>query len=130
MIYIVINLVPILLATAAGLAIGYGWLRMGRQCRVAQTPLVVLAVLGEAWFAAILAGALILAPPRADAWVMAIGSAVVIWAGFVAPAVAISLTAAGARRRVIIGAALHWLAVMVAQAVVLKLYGLVPPPIG
>lgn len=128
MIYILINLVPILLATAAGLAIGYGWLRIGRQRRVVRAPLIVLAALGEGWFAAILAGALILAPPRADPWIMAIGSAVVIWAGFVAPAIAISLTAAGSRRRVVIGAVLHWLAVMVAQAVVLKLYGLVPPP--
>lgn len=126
MIYIWINLIPILLATSAAIAIGYMWLRIGGG---RPGPVLIAgAVLGEAWFAAILAGALILAPPKADPWVMAIGSAVVIWAGFVAPAVAISLVARRAPARVAAGAAAHWLVVMVVEALVLKLYGLTPPP--
>ena len=127
MVYILLNLLPIALATLVGLAIGYLWYGVVGRGRIGAGT-AVLAAAGEFWLAAILAGALILAPPKADPWVMAIGSAVVIWAGFVLPTLAISL----ARRRVgaagAAGDALHWLVVMGAQAVLMKSYGLVPPP--
>ena len=123
MIYIVINAIPIALATLLGLLIAQfvdrpkgiaGWL---------------VALLATAWLCAILAGALILAPPRAPPWVMAIATAWVIWAGFVVPALATSLLMAGQRWGRIGRACLWWLVVMQGQVVVMKLVGLTPPPV-
>ncbi len=129
MIYILLNLVPILAATLLGLALGYGHHRLwGGGARTPGVGLIVTAALGEFWLAAILAGALILAPPKADPWVMAIGSAVVIWAGFVLPLLAITLGYRGLAVRLIVRDCAHWLVLMVAQAVLMKAMGLVPPP--
>ena len=121
MIYIVINAIPIGLATLLGLLIGQfvdrpkgitGWL---------------VALLATAWLCAILAGALILAPPRAPPWVMATATAVVIWIGFVVPALATSLLMAGQRWARIGRACLWWLVVMLVLVVVMILVGLTPP---
>lgn len=130
MIYIVLNLVPITAATLAGLAIGYAAHRLGAGEQRLGWGMAALVAAGEFWLAAILAGALILAPPRADPWVMTVASAVVIWAGFVAPTVAISFVHQRASSRRAAGAVLHWLAVMVTQAVVMKAIGLIAPPPG
>lgn len=125
-----LNLLPIVVATMIGLVVGYGWhLTLGGGGRMGGGTMA-LAAAGEFWLAAILAGALILAPPKADPWVMAIGSAVVIWAGFVLPAVAISLAHRQIPARGVISEALHWLVVMTAQAVAMKAIGLAPPPVG
>lgn len=122
MIYIVLNAVPIGLATLLALLVAQfvdrpkgfsGW---------------AVALAAATWLGAILAGALILAPPKAPIWVMSIGSAVVIWAGFVAPTLATSLLMAGQRWGRIGRACLWWLLVMVVQAAVMRLVGLVPPP--
>jgi hypothetical protein len=123
MIYIVINALPIALATVLGLLIGQfvdrpkgitGWL---------------VALPATAWLCAILAGALILAPPRAPPWVMTIATAWVIWIGFVVPALAASLVMAGQRWGRVGRACLWWLVVMMVQVVVMKLVGLTPPPV-
>lgn len=123
MIYIVINAIPIALATLLGLLIAQfvdrpkgltGWL---------------VALLATAWLCAILAGALILAPPRAPPWVMTIATAWVIWVGFVVPALATSLLMAGQRWGRVGRACLWWLVVMLVQVVVMKLVGLTPPPV-
>ena len=131
MIYIYLNLLPILVATA--LALLLGWLYRATIDRAApgsaSVGTLVIAGLGTFWFAAILAGALILAPPKAAPWVMAVGTAVVIWAGFVLPVVAVTGRYRGARARRLIGDALYWLVTMVVQAVAMKLIGLVPPPV-
>ncbi|MBU6165862.1 MAG: hypothetical protein KGQ52_06985 [Alphaproteobacteria bacterium] len=121
MIYIVVNAIPIGIATLLGLALAQfidrprglgGW---------------IIALVSAGWLGAILAGALILAPPRAPVWVMTIGSAVVIWAGFVVPALATSLHLAGQRWQRIGRACSWWLAVMLVEAVVMRLIGLTPP---
>ena len=72
MIYIVLNAVPIALATVLGLLMA--------QFIDRPKGLVawLLALVCAAWLNAILAGALILAPPKAPIWVMTIGSAVVM----------------------------------------------------
>ncbi len=130
MIYILLNLVPILAATVLGLALGYLHHRIaGGGARTPAWGLIVTTALGEFWLAAILAGALILAPPKADPWVMAVGSAVVIWAGFVLPLLAITLGYRGVPVRLIARDCAHWLVLMVAQAVLMKSIGLVPPPV-
>ncbi|MFL0671591.1 MAG: hypothetical protein ACJLS3_09295 [Erythrobacter sp.] len=129
MIYILINLAAIGAATLAGLLIGFIWLRVSGLAVPGWKSLLV-AALAEFWLAAILAGALILAPDEAGVWVMALGSAVVIWAGFVVPVLAVTFAAQGLERRQTISASLHWLAVMMAQASLMQAIGLVPPPVG
>ena len=80
-------------------------------------------------FASILAGALILAPPRGSVWTMTIGSAVVIWLGFVVPSLAASYRMRALPGRTAIVDCGYWLVVMLAQAVVLRVIGLMPPPV-
>ncbi len=127
MIYIILNLIPILVATVTGLAIGALWLRAGGAGQTG-TPTIIAAFIAEFWLAAILAGALILAPPKGGVWTMTIGSAVIIWIGFVVPALTATYAARGLPARATIADSAHWLAVMLAQAVVMRLIGLVPPP--
>lgn len=127
MIYIVLNAIPILVATLAGLAIGALFRRFS-DLPGPRPGFAIAAFVAEAWFCAILAGALILAPAKAGDWTMAIGSAVVIWIGFVVPVLIVSLGIRQVRPAAIAGAAANWLMVMLAQAVVLKSIGLVPPP--
>lgn len=130
MIYIWLNLFPILIATALGLMIGAAYrVTFDRAAGRMSVGAVVTAALGLFWFASILAGALILAPPKAAPWIMAVGSAVVIWAGFVLPVVAITHSYRGGRPALIGRDSLYWLLTMTAQAVAMKLIGLVPPPI-
>lgn len=130
--YILQNAVAIALATLAGLVVSTlyaGALRRGGAVggRRGRWALAGLAAVTQGWLCAILAGALILAPPQAGAWTMALGSAVVIWLGFVLPSTLLTLRWRG----VATGAALAdggaWLAVMAAQAVVLHLIGLTKP---
>lgn len=129
MIYILLNLLPILAATALGVAIDAAHhFLVGGTARTPSFGLMLIAVLAQFWLASILAGALILAPPKADPWVMALGSAVVIWAGFVLPVLAVTLSYRGLDARTVALDCGHWLIVMVAQAVLMKTWGLVPPP--
>ncbi|WP_404370572.1 hypothetical protein AB5I39_02220 [Sphingomonas sp. MMS24-J45] len=130
MIYIWLNLFPILTATALGLMIGWAYrATFDRSAGRISVGAIVTAALGLFWFASILAGALILAPPKAAPWIMAVGSAVVIWAGFVLPVVAITHSHRGGRASLIARDSLYWLITMIAQAVAMKLIGLVPPPV-
>lgn len=129
MIYIILNIMPIAFATLAALLIDALWLAIARLPRPGTVTLIAMALL-QFWFAAILAGALILAPPKADPWIMAVGSAVVIWIGFVMPAVAVGHLVRRGSNGALITDCLAWLAIMVVEAVVLKTIGLVPPPVG
>lgn len=127
MVYILINIWTIVAATLLGLAIGLVWLRASGLLLPGWQALAG-AALAEFWLAAILAGALILAPARADPWVMAVGSAVVIWAGFVAPVLWVTFMAHGLGTRRAGSTTLHWLAVMAGQAILMQAIGLAPPP--
>jgi small-conductance mechanosensitive channel len=128
MIYIILNLAPILLATLAGMLVGAVYLRLARLS-LRGPGLLVTTAIAQGWFAAILAGALILAPAKAGDWTMALGSAVVIWIGFVAPVNIVTLRARRHGWSTTVMDSLYWLVVMVVQAVVLKSWGLVPPPL-
>ena len=123
MIYIVHNATPILLATLAALAVGLGFYPALRSVRGSLAVFVA-----EFWFAAILAGALILAPAKADPWVMAIGTAVVIWVGFILPALVVTLRGRGVGAGETVRDAGQWLVVMVVEAIVLHGIGLTAPP--
>lgn len=130
MIYIVLNVLPILVATALALLLGAGYrAAFDRSAARISAGTLLTAAVAFFWFAAILAGALILAPPKAAPWIMAVGSAVVIWAGFVLPVVAITHSYRGVRAATIARDSLFWLVTMVVQAVAMKLIGLVPPPV-
>ncbi|WP_294646232.1 DUF1761 domain-containing protein [uncultured Aureimonas sp.] len=129
--YILDNLFPILAAAVAGLLVGLVWWRAdGGQPggRARSVGFLAVAFAAEFWLACILAGALILAPPEAGEWVMAIGTPVVIWVGFVVPALVVSFGRRGSPWRTIAAEGGHWLTVMVLQAVVLQSIGLTHPP--
>lgn len=129
--YIIVNAVAILVATIAGLVVSAAY-RLTAGPRVGSLerhgarpfPLLVAAVVGEFWLASILAGALILAPPQADPWIMALGSAVVIWIGFIVPVLAVTHLFRGLSLAVAALDSGHWIAVMLVQAAVLHLMGL------
>lgn len=144
MVYILINWLPILIATIAGFAFGAAWYMglskpwmratglteadiKGPGSRTSPVPFVI-AFVAEFWIASILAGSLILAPDQAGQWTMAFGTAVVIWIGFVMPVMVVnhryqmapwSLTAIDGG---------HWLGVMLIHVGVLQAMGLTPPP--
>jgi hypothetical protein len=126
MIYIWLNILPITAATLLGLGIGALWLRASN--RTAKPATILAATLAIFWLAAILAGAVILAPPQADPWTMALGSAFIIWIGFVAPVLIVTLSVHGVGKAATISAAAYWLITMLAQAALLKGMGLVAPP--
>ncbi len=128
MIYIWLNILPIAVATLCGLAIGYGWARAS-GLRV-SAGVAIAAVVAEFWLTAILAGAVILAPPQADPWIMAMGSAFIIWIGFVLPVLVVTLGVQGVRFAAVASACGYWLVTMLVQAAILKTMGLVPPPAG
>jgi hypothetical protein len=136
MIYIVINGPQILAATLVGLAFGYAYYRflgrIGADVAFAPrgTPWITAAVafVAEYWLASILAGALILAPPEQGPWVMAVGTAVVIWIGFVVPALVVTGRVRQTPRRQTLIDCGHWLGVMLLHVIVLQSLGLTPPP--
>lgn len=136
--YIVANFLPILAATVAAFLFGAVWYRLlakpwTRAARLDGTELrpspalFLIVLLCEFWIAAILAGALILAPVEAGGWTVALGSAAIIWIGFVLPVIAVNhryqqlpwtLTAIDAG---------HWLGAMLLMATVLRAIGVEGP---
>jgi hypothetical protein len=128
MIYIWLNLGPILVATAAGLMVAILFYRLARVPWRATPALILTALLSHAWLAAILAGALILAPPQAPPLVMAMLTPVVIWAGFSLPLLALTAIVRGGGLAQGLADSIQWVLVMLAQAIVLTAIGLVPPP--
>lgn len=133
--YILLNALPIAVATAAGLVTGlafrvgarrFGGPRTGPDRALSPAGLLAVA-LAQAWLASILAGALILAPSEAGAWTMAIGSALVIWIGFVVPATVVNHVHSNLPAATAAIDSGYWLVVMGVQAVVLKSMGLIPP---
>lgn len=133
MTYISTNVAAILAATCAGLLVGaayaglYGRLSGGREPGRGSVGFLILAFGAEFWLAAILAGALILAPPGAGAWTMSLGSAFIIWVGFVVPVLAVTHPFHGLPARVVVIDCAHWLVVMAAQAATLQVMGLAKP---
>jgi hypothetical protein len=125
-IYIWLNILPILAATLAGFLLSILWLRRAR--RMPPPASAALLFVAQAWLCAILAGALILAPDEAGRWVMALGTPVVIWAGFVLPSLFATLRLRAVPAGRALGDCLMWLAASVLQALVLESWGLIPPP--
>jgi len=120
--YILSNIVPIVAATLVGLAV----LFLGFRSRLDSLTLAV-AALALFWLASILAGALILAPVDAGPWTVALGTAFIIWIGFLLPALTFALKLRGHAWPTSLADAAWWLALMLAQAVVLHAIGLAKP---
>jgi len=126
MIYIWQNLIAILAATGAGLALGLLGVRLSKSLLPNGRALFIVAV-SEFWLASILAGALILAPPQAPALIMVLATPVVIWIGFVVPVIAVQGAVQEISLRSTVLTGLHWLVVMLAMAGVLEYMGLSAP---
>ena len=126
MIYIVQNLGPILTACLAGLVLGAAWLKLAGRA-LPGAPTLLLAAVCLFWLAAILAGALILAPDGAGPWTMALGSAFIIWVGFVLPVFVATLRSAGAPWRAVAWTVSYWLVAMLVQAAIMQAIGLTKP---
>ena len=130
MIYIVTNAIAILGATLCGRMFGLIYDRLagtGRALPSAPSGTMGVVFLAELWLCAILAGALILAPPKGGIWTMTLGSAFVIWIGFVLPTIVAGYRSRGLGWRVIGSDCGQALGVMLVQAAVLRLIGLVAP---
>lgn len=126
--YINLNLAPIAVATLVGLVIGLFHFLLSRPGDRPGLDFVVLTGIAEFWLACILAGALILAPPMANPWVIALATAFVIWIGFVVPVLMVNLRFRDMPGVMAAADSLHWLLVMVAMAGVMHAFGLVKPP--
>ena len=126
--YINLNLTPIALAAVVGLIIGMVHFLLSRPGERPGLDFVVLTGIAEFWLAAILAGALILSPPMATPWVIALTTAFIIWIGFVVPVLMVTLRFRGMPGSMAAADCIHWLVVMVAQAAVMYGIGLVKPP--
>ena len=126
MIYIVQNIWPILAACLAGLLLGAAWLKLAGRS-LPGAPTLLLAAVCLFWLAAILAGALILAPDEAGPWTMALGSSFIIWVGFVLPAFVATLRSAGAPWRSVAWTVSFWLVAMLVQAAIMQAVGLTKP---
>ena len=142
MIYIVQNIIPILCATLAAFLFGGvyyrvlrgPWLRaVGPNAETAEERPGLTHYIGifvaEFWMAAILAGAIILAPTDEGAgpWTMALGSAFIIWIGFVLPTLFVSYRLIGLKNRLVIYDTLHWLGAMLIMAGVIRAIGVTAP---
>lgn len=128
--YINLNLIPILVATLVGLLIGLGHFILSRPGERPALDFLVLTAIAEFWLAAILAGALILGPrDSASPWMMTLMTAVIIWIGFVVPVLLVTLRFRNLPGPMAAADSLHWLGVMVAQAMVMQAIGLTAPPV-
>jgi hypothetical protein len=122
MTYILTNAIPILLAGLAATLVLAG-LRRGRT----GGPLLGATLATTTWLAAILAGALILAPVEAGRWTVTLGTAGIIWGGFILPSLVVTLRSRGIGWGAAFADAGGWLAAMLVQATVLQLLGLTKP---
>ena len=136
--YIALNIVPILAATVAGFAFGalyYIALKrpyaraVGNAGEAHRRSLVTYAVVfaAEFWMASILIGALILAPVEAGLWTVGLGSALIIWVGFVMPATVVNTRLQPRPWSLAIIDSGHWLGVILVQAAVMILIGTTAP---
>ncbi|MEE4153068.1 MAG: hypothetical protein V2I27_02810 [Erythrobacter sp.] len=126
MIYILQNFLAILAATGAGLAFGLVGVRLSKSLLPDPRALLIVAA-AEFWLASILAGALILAPPEAPEWIMALATPLIIWIGFIVPVIAVMGAVGEISRRSSVLTSLHWLLVMLTMAATLQWIGLTPP---
>jgi hypothetical protein len=128
--YVNLNLVPIAVATLLGLLIGLVHFLLSRPGERPAAGFVVLTAIAEFWLAAILAGALILSPEDlGNPYFTALATTIVIWIGFVAPVLLVNLRFRDHPGPMAAADALHWLAVMVVQAMVMTAIGLTAPPV-
>ncbi|MEE4348665.1 MAG: DUF1761 domain-containing protein [Pacificimonas sp.] len=140
--YVFGNILAILAATVAAWLFGAAWYNALGKPWMAATGLTeadvrpggktsttpfILSFLFEFLMASILAGALILAPVEAGGWTVAIGTALIIWFGFVMPTQLINHRYSMKPWSLTVIDAGHWLGVMLIMAIVLTLIGVDAP---
>lgn len=116
------------MAALVGLLIGLGHFLLSRPGERPGLDFVLLAAIAEFWLAAILAGALIMGPKDGHPWVVALGTAIILWIGFIVPVLMVTLRFRGMPGHMAAADSLHWLAVLLIQTVVMQSLGLVAPP--
>ncbi|MEM1379500.1 MAG: DUF1761 domain-containing protein [Pseudomonadota bacterium] len=143
MIYIIQNIVAILAGTVAGFSFGALWYSVlgkpwmaaaglteemikGPSGKASPMPFII-AFGAEFWMASILAGALILAPVDAGVWAITIITPIILWIGFVMPAMLVNNRYEMRPLSLFAINAGHWLGVLVIQAVAIRLVGVSPP---
>lgn len=143
MIYIIQNIWAILAGTVAGFAFGAGyftllkkpWMQAARLSeadlsgpggKVSPAPYIVTFA-AEFWIASILAGALILAPVEAGIWTITVVTPIILWIGFVMPAMLVNNSFERRPFSLFAINAGHWLGALVIQAVVIRLVGVSAP---
>ncbi|MEM8826670.1 MAG: DUF1761 domain-containing protein [Pseudomonadota bacterium] len=142
--YIFDNILAILAATAAAFAFGAAWYgALGKPWMAAAglseadikrpdggtSPVpFIIAFLMEFWMTAILAGALILAPIEAGGWIVALGTAFILWIGFVLPTLIVNHRYQMAPWSLTVIDGGHWLGVLAVMATALRLVGLDAAP--
>lgn len=126
--YINLNLTPIAVATIVGLLVGLAHFLIARPGERPGLDFVLLCAIAEFWIAVILAGALLTAPPMAQPVVMAFGTAILLWIGFVVPMLMVNLRFRGMAGPLAAADSLHWLLVLLAQTSVMYFLGLELPP--
>ena len=143
MIYILQNIWAILAGTVAVFAFGAGyftllnrpWMKAaqlteadlsGPGGKPSPVPFIVTFA-AEFWVASILAGALILAPVEAGVWTITIVTPIILWIGFVVPAMLVNNSFERRPFGLFVLNAGHWLGVLVIMSAVIRLVGVSPP---
>ena len=134
--YIALNIVPITVAAVVSFLFGAAYYvalkgpySRGSDTRAARRSLgtYLTVFIAEWWLAAILIGALILAPVEAGLWTVGLGSAAIIWVGFVLPATVVNTRLQQEPWSLALIDSFHWLGVMLVQAAVMILIGTTAP---
>lgn len=134
--YIALNWLPVTAAAVASFLFGAGYYILfkgpyarGSDTRAARRSVgtYITVFVAEWWLAAILIGALILAPVEAGLWTVGLGSAAIIWVGFVLPATVVNTRLQQEPWSLALIDSGHWLGVMLIQAAVMILIGPAAP---
>lgn len=126
--YINHNLAPILVATVFGLLVGLGHFLLSKPGERPRLDFLILATIAQFWLAAVLAGALLMAPPSGRPWVSMLVTVFIIWVGLIVPPLMVTLRFRGHPGPMAAADSLHWLLVLLVQASIMLSLGLSQPP--
>lgn len=116
------------MAALTGLLVGLVHFTMSRPAERPTLDFLLLTAIAEFWVATILAGALIVMPDGAlNVWMMTAIAVVLIWVGFIAPVLLVTLRFRGMPGPMAAADAVHWLVVLMVQAMVMQSVGLQAP---
>lgn len=127
--YVGLNLTTILIATLLGLIVGLFHFFLSRPGERPAFDFAALTAIAEFWLATLLAGALIVGPRETgDPFMDAAVTVVVIWIGFIVPVLLVTQRFRGLPGPMAAADSLHWLVVLLVQAMAMTSIGLERPP--